>query len=444
MSLDRALVDCRIVEVEPEGRILESMTILIKDEGRAGGLIERIGRKSEVEVPSGCAVSDLGGAYVLPGLINAHVHLSGSGVPMRLMGGGEARKRAMRLLGTGLGKRVIRGMVRDHATVALMSGVTTLRGVGDLFYGDLRVRDEIDSRKLLGPRMLVAGSALCVTGGHGSGGFAVECDSPWEARKVVRADVREGVDLIKLCVTGGVSDARRVGEAGRLQMTVEEVTAACEEAHKVGLLVAAHVESSAGVRVALEGGVDTIEHGAPLDDGLIALFKHNPRSLRGYSALVVTLEPALLMNSIDPSMTKLDPVSQENSRLVFEGMVAGAKRAIEEGVLTGLGTDAGCPFVTHYSTWRELDYEAKYLGLSPARAIYAATAANARILGVDEVTGRIKPGASADLLVLRENPLEDLRFLAEPAAVIARGVYVDRPRVKHLRRLDETVDAVRE
>ena len=163
--------------------------------------------------------------------------------------------------------------MKRNALTALHAGVTTMRSVGEFFYTDVKLRDEINNGEFVGPNLLVSGFFLSVTGGHGAPFLALVGDSPWEARRNVRINVKNGVDLIKICVTGGVTDAKMVGEAGRLQMTVEEVAAICEETHKIGLRVAAHVESTEGVRVALKGGVDTIEHGSEMDDEIISLFK---------------------------------------------------------------------------------------------------------------------------------------------------------------------------
>lgn len=442
MNNTKALTNCKLIDVEGKGEVRAGTTIVIEDLPGKGGVIQSVFASGAQALPRGCAVLDMGGAYVLPGLINAHVHLFGSGKPMKAISGGAAQKRLLKFMGTGLGRKILYSMVCDHATAALHSGVTTIRGVGDLLYSDVKLRDAIDSGSRVGPRLLVSGPALCVTGGHGSGGFSLECDSPWEARKQVRKNIHEGVDLIKLCVTGGVTDGRRIGEAGRLQMTEEEVSAACGEAHKAGLLVAAHVESTEGIRVALRGGVDTIEHGAALDDELIELFRKNPKSLRGYSSLVVTLHPALPLYYLSPSVTKLSAVAQENDRIILEGMIKGAKQALKAGLAMGLGTDASCPFVAPYNTWRELVYEVDRLGISPAEALRVATMGNARLLGIEGEVGSVAAGKSADLIVMDENPLEDLRRLERIGGVFIRGRHIDKPAIKKNRAIDEALDSL--
>lgn len=429
--------NCNVIEGSLRTEIRHNMTILIE-----GEKIRKIGPSEELEIPGDYSAIDAKSKYVLPGLINAHVHLFGSGRPMRAIGGGSAQRRIVKLLGTKIGLRILNQMVEEHAMAELCSGVTTIRAVGDLFYSDVRVRDKFDSGRLLGPRLIVSGPAITVTGGHGFGSFAQVCDSPWEGRKCVRKNNYERVDLIKICVTGGVSDARRIGDAGKLKMTEDEISAICEEAHKLGLLVAAHAESKEGVRAALRGGVDTIEHGSEFDDEIIGLFQNNAKSLRGYSALITTISPALPLYKLSPSVTKLSEVSMQNDKIILEGMVKGAKQAYANGIRVGLGTDASCPFVTQYNTWRELEYIVKYIGVTPQQAIYNATRGNAEILGIEDETGTIEEGKSADLLLLDGNPIEDIRLLSHPDQVMLRGHFINHQHIKKINAIDAAMEKI--
>jgi imidazolonepropionase-like amidohydrolase len=239
-----------------------------------------------------------------------------------------------------------------------------------------------------------------------------------------------------------VTDARAVGEAGRPQMTEEEMAAICDEAHRAGILVAAHAESLEGVKDALRAGADTIEHGSEMDAEVIELFRDNPRSLRGYSALVPTLMAALPLVKLDQAVTGVSGIVRENARIILDRIIAAIKDAAANDIPIGMGTDSALTYVTHYNTWRELDYVVRYGGLSPARAFHAATAANARILGLDEVTGSVEPGKAADLVVLRANPLDDFRALASPVMVIARGTVIDSPAVERFDELDAQLDSI--
>jgi imidazolonepropionase-like amidohydrolase len=431
-----ALTNCRIINGTGTG-IQENMSILISH-----GKIKQLGKVTEVKIPEGYNNLDLNGHYVMPGLINAHAHLFGSGKPMKAISGGKSQEKLAGLLNTKLGRKVLDRMVKDHVMSALNSGVTTIRAVGDLFYTDVKIRDQIDLGKLSGPRLLAAGKAISVTGGHGSGSFAAIADSPWEARKAVRKNIHEQVDLIKICVTGGVTDSRVIGQAGRLAMTLEEISAVCDEAHKIGFLVAAHAESSEGVRLALLGGADTIEHGSVFDQEIIELFLNNPKSLRGYSCLIPTLYPAITICKLNPKDTLMSPVNVENSNIVFEGMVQGLRKASKAGVLIGLGTDASCPFVTQYNTWRELDYTVRYGGITPEAAILNATGNNARILGIDHITGTLEPEKAADLIVVKENPLTDLHSLSQVELVMRGELVLDIPKVKKIPQVEELLNTI--
>jgi imidazolonepropionase-like amidohydrolase len=206
--------------------------------------------------------------------------------------------------------------------------------------------------------------------------------------------------------------------------------------------VAAHAESKEGIRTALKGGVDTIEHGSVFDNEIIGLFKKNPKSLRGYSALITTMSPALPLYELPPSVTKLSEISMQNDKIILEGMVEGTKQAYANGIQVGLGTDASCPFVTQYNTWRELEYIIKYIGATPEQAIYRATMGNAEILGIDDETGTIEEGKSADILVLDGNPLENIRVLSHPDMVISRGRFINHLNIKKIDAIDEVLEKI--
>ena len=181
-------------------------------------------------------------------------------------------------------------------------------------------------------------------------------------------------------ITGGVLDAKEKGVPGELKMAPEMVKVVCDKAHELGFKVAAHVESSDGVRVALENGVDSIEHGAKLDDYMIKLFKEN------HAFLCTTLSPALPYALFDRSITNASEVEQFNGKVVFDGIIECAKQALENDIPTVLGNDVGCPWITQYDFWRELYYFHKYVGVSNAYAIYCATLQAARMADIDDET----------------------------------------------------------
>lgn len=332
--------------------------------------------------------------------------------------------------------------MKRNALTALHAGVTTMRSVGEFFYTDVQLRDEINNGDFVGPNLLVSGFLLSVTGGHGAPFLALVGDSPWEARRNVRINVKHGVDLIKICVTGGVTDAKMVGEAGRLQMTVDEVAAVCDEAHKIGLRVAAHVESTEGVRVALKGGVDTIEHGSEMDDEIIRLYKNNPNALNGYTALIPTLQAAYPSASLDTSVTKVSATVKENSRLVYDSMLKGVKQAIENDITIGIGTDAAMPYVTHYDMWREMDHYMRLANLNNKQVIDMVTRTNAKILGVEDVTGTVDIGKHADLIIMEQNPLEHIEVLSDISMVMVKGNLIQTPSVTRIKEVDDVLNSV--
>ena len=386
----------------------------------------------EEAVPEGFEPVDLGGKYLMPGLINLHVHLAGNGKPQKKQRDNE--KLVRRLMGTGLSRAVAYHVVADFARLEVMSGVTTIRTVGGLGDFDTRLRDEIAAGARPGPRILAANEGISVPGGHMAGSVAVAAeDIPQALRQVDRAR-EQGVDLIKLMITGGVMDAKAKGVPGELKMPPEMVKAVCDRAHSLGYPVAAHVESTEGVRVALENGVDSIEHGAKLDERLIRLFRD-----RG-ACLCTTLSPALPYALFDRSVTHATEVEQFNGNVVFEGIIACAKAALENDIPVVLGNDVGCPWITQYDFWRELCYFRKYVGVSNAFALHTATGRAAEVMGLGSVTGTVEVGKSADLIVTRGNPLADLRALRSVDMVVTRGRRYDAPRVKYNARVMAELD----
>ncbi|MHA1256202.1 MAG: amidohydrolase family protein, partial [Promethearchaeota archaeon] len=364
-----ALINCNIIDGNRDSKIITNGVILIQNivrdkEKDTSGLIVGVGGADEIEIPSDYKKINLKESYVLPGLINAHCHLFGSGKPTKIMQLSEhTLKKLLKLLQTPLGIALSKKGMKKHALTALNAGVTTLRSMSEFLYLDVKLRKKIEEGKIIGPRILCSGKGIYPTGGHGMLGF--EVDSTAEIRKAVRRNIREEVDCIKILSTGGVMDARMVGEAGRPQMTIEEIETACFEAHRGKLLIATHCESTEGMREALLGGVDTIEHGAEIIDELVPLFKKNPKSLRGYTAVVPTISAGMGLATFPTKVTKITQIKHENAKLIEIGMIKGLQRAYNEGIKFGVGTDASVPYVPHYEVWKELKYLIKYTGMSP-------------------------------------------------------------------------------
>lgn len=381
------------------------------------GAITWMGPSAVAPAPAGAEVIDLAGAFLMPGLINMHVHLCGSGKPVSAGDAGALMKK----LDNPVGRAIVRHILKGSAQQQLASGVTTVRGAGDPLFADIAVRNAIDAGKYQGPRLVAPGTGVTVPGGHGAGLFAQVANTPGEAAEQVRDLYARGADVIKLFVTGGVFDAT-----------------------EVGLPVMAHVESTEGVKVALQAGVDTIEHGAPMAPEILELYRGAAGTqLEGRAPSVTcTISPALPFVLLDPEKTHSTDTQKKNGDIVCSGIIESARAALDAGVKVGLGTDSSCPFVTQYDMWREVAYFAKYVGASNAFALHTATQVNAELLGLGGETGTIECGKAADILVTRKNPLDDLCALREPMHVMCRGDLVRKLKVKRIPEVDAELDTI--
>ena len=383
-------------------------------------------------IPAGYETVDLGGRYVLPGLINMHVHLPASGKPKKKAS--DPKKLVKLITSCGLMNKIGVNMCEGYAKTELLSGVTTIRTVGGVADYDTRIRDLAAAGKILAPRVLASNMAVSVPGGHMAGSLAYEAHTAAEAAAFVEKIAGDKPDLIKLMITGGVLDAEVVGEPGVLRMPPELVKAACDKAHSLGMLVAAHVESPEGVIVALQNGVDSIEHGAQPTQEMLDLFKE-----RG-AFQISTISPALPYALFDRSISHATYEQQENGKIVFDGIIALAKASLASGVPVGLGTDVGCPYITHYDMWRELNHFVKYCGVTPAFALYSATKLNARLAGIGDVTGGVEIGKQADLIVCTDDPLKSPSALRTLDMVVKGGYRIDKPQVKKMPEVERELD----
>ena len=416
------------------GIILDGTERMTPQSGKAilteGGVITDI--VPDTAIPSGYEKIDLGGKYILPGLINLHVHLAGSGKPKKKQS--DPVKLVRLITSNAIMRHIGKKMVAGYAKTQLLSGVTTIRTVGGIADFDTFVRDKIHDGKLLGPRILASNMAVSVHGGHMAGSLAYEAATPEEAAAYVDKIAGDKPDIIKLMITGGVLDAEKVGEPGVLRMAPELVKAACDRAYTLGFKVAAHVESPEGVQVALENGVDSIEHGAKPTDEIINLFKeHN-------AFQVSTLSPALPFALFNRGISHATYEQQENGKIVFDGIISLAKACLANGIPVGLGTDTACPYVTQYDMWRELCYYVKYCGVSETFALYSATLLNATLAGIGDETGSIEKGKKAEMIVTKENPLQNLQTLRDPAMVIMRENIIRSPKVKKIPEVETELD----
>ncbi len=394
------------------------------------GVIEKIA--AEGEPVAGYEIIDMKGKYVLPGLINLHVHIPATGKPKKKQA--DLPKLVNFFTSNAFMRRVAYKVTTATAQQELLSGVTTIRTVGGIADFDSKFRDEINSGKKQGPKMIVSNMAVSVPGGHMAGSLAYEAKSADEAKMYVDEIAKTNPDLIKLMITGGVMDAKVKGEPGELKMPPEYVKAACDEAHKLGYKVAAHVESTQGVKVALENGVDTIEHGAEPTPEILELFKTKN------AALVTTISPAFPYAIFDTSVSHATDEQKFNGNIVLNGIVDCAKECLKNGVMVGLGTDTGCPYITHYDMWRELNYFCNFCGVSSKFAIYTATKVNSEILGLSDKIGTLEQGKVADIIAVEKNPIDDITALRNVSFVMANGKIADVSKLKKDDEIEHQLD----
>jgi len=415
--MEYTLKNVNLLDGTKDMKVQPNMTVYIKDD-------KIVDIKENGQDLKNSKVIDLKGSYLMPGLINMHVHMASSGMAPKARKKPVNYKLITSFLNISLIRAIYLKIMESFAKAELYSGVTTLRSVGGTQDMDGVIRDRVNSGKIDGPRMLVANTAVSVPGGHFAGSLATTSQDTKQALEDVKKIIATKPDLIKLMITGGVMDSTADGEPGALKMSPEIVKVVCDEAHKNGLMVAAHVECQEGVKVALENGVDTVEHGAKVNDYLVGLYKERN------AAQVCTISPALPYVLLDSKTNGSSEICKRNSIIVLNNIIDGAKECLKEGIPVGLGTDTGCPFIRHYDTWRELFYFQKYLEVPAEFALYTATLNNAKILGIDNITGSIEKGKFADMIVSKKNPLENFENLRQLEYVFTKGKMIKNPKIK--------------
>ena len=366
------------------------------------GVIKKISKN--IKTSNEVEVIDLPETTILPGLMDAHVHLTGNTDLKGYEGISESSYLA-----------TIYGV--KNAKQTLLAGFTTVRNVGAANYADVALRDAIAQNAIIGPTLLVSGPPLGITGGHCDSNvlpadyeFKAQgvADGPWEVRRKVRENRKYGVDLIKYCATGGVMSKNT--NVNNRQYTLEEMKAIVDEAHTLGLKVAAHAHGLEGIRMAIDAGVDSIEHSSLIDQETIdlAIVSSVFLSMDIYVSDYILGEGA---------KNGIPEYSLEKERTVGRKQRENFKMAVKSGAKIVFGTDAG--IFPHGKNARQFKYMVKW-GMTPIESIQAATINTAELFGLNNI-GEIKESFDADLIGVKGNPLDDITLLEDIHFVMKEG-----------------------
>jgi imidazolonepropionase-like amidohydrolase len=336
---------------------------------------------------------DVSGQFIIPGLIDTHVHLDLHGVPDTYQENLLDDK-----------YRAIRAAIDMEKTVN--SGFTTVRNVGSVNYIDIAVKKAVEDGLIAGPRILTSGKIICMqsAGSEYFSGMYREADGVDENRKAAREQLKEGVDFLKVMATGAIMNPG--GIPGAPQLDVEEISAVVDEGLKLGIYTAAHAHGSEGIKNAIKAGVRTIEHGTLADEQTLKMMKYNNVylvSTLSSNYFMVRKENEALIP--DFMREKAEEVAQMRKNVI--------RKALEIGVKVIMGTDAGTPFNYHGNNSMELVRYVRENLMTPEQAIIASTRTAAEAIGLGDITGTLEVGKSADCLILNKNPLEDISCLLE-------------------------------
>lgn len=384
------------------GKTANDQTIVIED-----GKIVSVGTAADAKAAADAITIDLPNATILPGLIDAHTHITFD------------PQFGYERLAISVPRETLTGA--KNARITLLAGFTTIRNVGASGFSDVALRDAINAGDVPGPRMLVSGPALGITGGHCDNNLlpfdyhATEdgvADGVAAVQHKVRENIKYGSDLIKVCATGGVLS---LGDNPQhAQYTLEEMKAIVADAHRLGRKVAAHAHGAEGIRWAAEAGVDSIEHGSYIDDAGIAAMKEHGT----YLVPTLYLGDWMIDNA---GLTRLPPPLLAKAKEVIPAARKNIAHAFTSGVKVAFGTDAAV--YPHGMNAHEFAVMVK-LGLTPLQAIQAGTINAADLLGWSGKVGTLEPGAWADIVAVDGDPLKDVTTLEKVRFVMKGGEVV--------------------
>ena len=388
----KALVGGKLIDGTGMAPIEDAVVII------EGERISSVGQAGATPIPTGAEVIDVTGKTVMPGLINCHAHLCLDGDPDPFT---AVQRRSVT-------ENVLRAA--QHAEATLRAGVTTVRDLGGWEGVDLGLKKAIQDGLILGPRLLVSGKPLCMTGGTAHL-IGREVDGPDETRKGAREQLKAGADVIKVMATGGVLTAG--SDPGSAQLTFEELRAAVEEAKKAGRLAAAHAHGATGIKNAIRAGADSIEHGFFLDAEAIDMM------LEFGAFYVPTLAATHEIITKGPEFGM--PASMvEKAQRASDAHLDSFRRAREAGVRIAAGNDGGTPFNRADNLASELELMVA-AGMSCVEALATAHHTAAELLHMTKQTGTVKPGRLADLVVLHADPQTDISAVRQVHMVMKAG-----------------------
>ena len=388
--------------IDGTGAAQDRATLLVR-----GTKIVAAGPSKEVRIPKGAVRIDGHGLSIIPGLIDCHVHLCLGGEP-DVVGTLESEQPSYTLLKSAM-----------HAKATIDAGFTTVRDVGSRDHSIFTLKQAIESGLMPGPRIVGAGRAICMIGGHARF-IGQEVEGTEQVRQAVAEQVAGGAGVIKIIASGGVlTPGTSPDEA---QMTMEELAAAVDAARQVGKRVAAHAHGAAGMKNAIHAGVRSIEHATLLDNESGALMKrHGVYMVPTLSALATTAACRPGCGIPDSALAKAKSMTKRHQ--------ASFKAAHQSGIAIAMGTDAGTPFNYHGDNAQELERMVAF-GMTPMEAIVASTTTAAQLIGIQDLVGTLAKGMEADLVILKGNPLRRIEMLRDRdkiVGVMKAGKFVSGP-----------------